>query len=90
MICNDCFTENYVDHIHECKTFIDERIPDFLKKYQAVLRSFKEKVLALDEQVTSFMNFEMQLCSGKFLELVSSLKKFDIFNKLLHEEEEHK
>ncbi len=80
MICNECFTENYVDHIHECKNLLDEKIPDFLTKYQTILRSFKEKVLVLDEKVTSFIRCDMKLSSSQFLQLVSSLKKFDMFS----------
>jgi hypothetical protein len=56
LICDGCFFEDYIDHMNECKDIFDERISEFLKKYQTVLMSFKDKIIALDEQVTSFLN----------------------------------
>ena len=44
----------------------------------------------LNDEITSFVDSVKQFSSNKFLQLISILKKFDLFNTDLQEEEEQK
>ena len=44
----------------------------------------------LNDEITSFVDNVNQFSSNQFLKLISILKKFELFNTDLQEEEEHK
>ena len=52
--------------------------------------SLNAKIIELNEEASSFLDHEKQFSSSQFLRFVSTLKKFDLFNEVLQQEEEQK
>lgn len=58
LICNSCFNENYFDHVKDCKDVFIDNIDDYMRKYQPLITYFKDKLIDLDQSITSFMRHE--------------------------------
>ena len=52
--------------------------------------SLNAKIIELTEELNSFIEHEKEFTSIKFLRFISMIKKFDLFDHLLMQEEEQK
>jgi hypothetical protein len=82
--------ENHLDHSQDCKGVINENIAEFFKKHQGILMSVNARIIELNDEITSFVDHVKQFTSTPFLKFIQILKKFDIFNRHLDQEEEEK
>ena len=52
--------------------------------------SLNARIIEINEEVASFLDHEKHFTSARFLQFVSTLKKFDFFVRHLDQEEEEK
>lgn len=69
---------------------IKENINEFFQKSKGKLMSLNAKIIELTEELNSFIEHEKQFTSVKFLKFISMIKKFDLFDHMLLQEEEQK
>jgi hypothetical protein len=82
--------DNHLDHSQDCKGVVNENIAEFFKIHQSILMSVNARIIELNDEITSFVDHVKQFTSTQFLKFVSILKKFDLFNSHLQQEEEQK
>ncbi len=79
-----------MDHAQDCKAVVNKNITEFMLAHKNILMSVNEKMIGLNDEISRFMNPEMQFSLTDFLRLIRVLKKFKVFSTHLDQEEEHK